>query len=164
MGWTAWTSTLTWTTLGEVMGPSRASWEPMGQIVEPAKLVWKLQGKATNSPWSSQPKESTKEVTKIPNWPSSNWIHTRTRNTTAFWLTEADGNDGERVLPTKRGGPEVGKERGTRVSLISCRTKRQWQAEQISHRKQHCHLTLREQQTPWLQMDMKPHLKTQQQS
>jgi len=51
----------------------------MGEIVEPAKLVWKLkreklmgiqwklQGKATNSPWSNQPKGSTKEFTKIPN-------------------------------------------------------------------------------------------------
>ncbi len=38
-----------------------------GMIVEPAKLVWKLQGKATNSPWSSQPKEIDEEFTKIPN-------------------------------------------------------------------------------------------------
>ncbi len=54
MGWTAWTSTLTWTTLGEVV-----SWE------------------------------------------------------------------------------SVGKGRRTRVSLTSCQTERQWQAEQISPRKQH---------------------------
>ncbi len=67
----------------------------MGEIVEPANLVWKLkreklmgiqwklQGKATNSPWSNQPKESMKEFTKIPNWLSSNWIHKRwTRNPT----------------------------------------------------------------------------------
>ncbi len=65
--------------------PSKASWESKGEIVDPAKLIWKLkreklmgiqwklQGKTTNSPWSNQPKESTKEFTKIPGWPSSNW-------------------------------------------------------------------------------------------
>ncbi len=29
-------------------------------------IQWKLQGKTTNSPWSNQPKESTKEFAKIP--------------------------------------------------------------------------------------------------
>ncbi len=53
-------------------------------------------------------------------------------------------NDDERVLPTKRGGSEVGKERETRFSLTSCWTRRQRQAEQISHRKQHCFTSLSE--------------------
>ncbi len=49
----------------------------------------------------------------------------RTRNATAFRFTEADGNDGERVLQRKKRGPEVGKERETRFSLTSCQMERQ---------------------------------------
>ncbi len=77
LGWTAWTSTLTWTALGKDMGPVKAPRKSLGEIVEPAKLIWKLkreklmgiqrklQGKTTNSPWSNQPKESTKEFARF---------------------------------------------------------------------------------------------------
>ncbi len=45
---------------------------------------------------------------------------------------------------TKGGGSEVGKERETRFSLTSCRTRKQRQDEPISHRKQHCFTSLSE--------------------
>ncbi len=75
---------------------------------------------------------------------SSNRIHTRTKDTTVFWLTKADGNDDERVLPTKWGESELGKERETRFSLTSSRTKKQRPADTISHRKQHPFTSLSE--------------------
>ncbi len=72
----------------------------------------------------------------------------KNKDTIVLRLTKADGNDDERVLPTKRGGSEVGKERETRFSLTSSRTRRQRQADPISHREQHSFTSLSRTITP----------------
>ncbi len=102
------------------------------------------QRETKNTPWSNQPKESMKEFTKIPSCPSSNWIHTRTKDTTVFPLTRAYGNDYERFLPTKGGGSKVGEERKNWFSLTNSQTRMQRPADPISHREQHSITSLSE--------------------
>ncbi len=76
-GMDPWTSTLTWTPLektwdqsrptkviGRDRGTSQAHLETQEEKL--MGIQRKLQGKTTNSPWSNQPKESTKEFAKIP--------------------------------------------------------------------------------------------------
>ncbi len=61
---------------GKRHGTSQGPTKSLGEIVEPAKLIWKLKrknswesngnskGRRQTSPWSNQPKESTKRIRK----------------------------------------------------------------------------------------------------
>ncbi len=73
--WTAWTSTLTWTTLGEVMGPSKASWESVGKgrgtrfslTSCQTKRQWQLNKSATGNSIISPHSQRTVN-TRISGW------------------------------------------------------------------------------------------------
>ncbi len=66
LGWTTWTSTLTWTALGKDMGPVKASRKSLGEIMEPAKLIWKLKREKTHGNPTETPRENDKLTLEQP--------------------------------------------------------------------------------------------------
>ncbi len=128
----------------------------MGKILEPAKLIWKLKRKKTHGNPTETPRENYKLTLERLAQGIDERIHKASKLTElklnlhknkrhhVFRLTRADENDDERILPTKRGRSKVGKERETRVSLTSGRTRRQRPADPISHREQHSFTSLSE--------------------
>ncbi len=68
----------------------------------------------------------------------------RNKDTTVFRLTRTDENDDERILPTEGGRSEMGKERETRFSLTSGRTRWQRPVDTTSHGEQHSFTSLSE--------------------
>ncbi len=101
-------------------------------------------GKSQTHPGATSPRNRRKNLQRFQADRAQTESTQEQKTPPCFDSLRADENDDERVIPTKVGRSEVGKERETRFSLTSSRTRRQRPADPTSHREQHSFTSLSE--------------------